>query len=159
MSLCRLQQVYWKPGCIKIGLDENHKTISAALQAKKQALCRLAEWSISHLKRKTGLSTCSPKGRWICEKCRMSGDRKPEWAEHYVDMHATRKFFSAIKSVYGPYGKGNAPFYCYLIKDQEGLLDRTLFQHIQLAIHGWWWCLTTDSLAASLVCPKRASLY
>lgn len=51
--------------------------------------------------------------------------RKAKQVERYADMHATREFFSTIKSVYGPSKSGYFPWLSSdgssLMKDQEGL--------------------------------------
>ena len=54
--------------------------------------------------------------------------RKAEEIQHYADTHNTRKFFNALKMVYGPSQSGCSPLLTSdgsnLIKDQAGLRDR-----------------------------------
>ena len=54
--------------------------------------------------------------------------RKAEEIQHYADTHNTRKFFNALKMVYGPSRSGCSPLLTSdgsnLIKDQAGLRDR-----------------------------------
>ena len=54
--------------------------------------------------------------------------RKAEEVQMYADTHNSKKFFSALKAVYGPSKPGSTPLLSadgsMLIKDQEGLRNR-----------------------------------
>ena len=55
-------------------------------------------------------------------------DRKAEEVQMYADTHNSKKFFSALKAVYGPSKPGSTPLQSadgsMLIKDQKGLRKR-----------------------------------
>ena len=108
--------------------DENDDQISQLLQEKNKAYM---EWqndfnSTSKADRFRTLKVRAQ--RQLREMKEKWWDNKAEEVQQCADSHNSKKFFSALKTVYGPSKSGSTPLLSTdgsaLIKDQEGLRNR-----------------------------------
>ena len=108
--------------------DDNDEQIAQLLQEKTSAFITWQNNHSSqskkdrykHLKKQAQRKLREMKDTWW--------DRKAEEVQMYADTHNSKKFFIALKAVYGPSKPGSTPFQSadgsMLIKDQEGLRNR-----------------------------------
>ena len=108
--------------------DDNDEQITQLLQEKNSAFITSQNDNSSqakkdrykHLKKQAQRKLREMKDAWW--------DRKAEEVQMYADTHNSKKFFSALKAVYGPSKPGSTPLQSpdgsMLIKDQEGLRNR-----------------------------------
>ena len=105
--------------------DENDEKIKAAICAKIK----------SYIKWLNDPSSVSKREKFKALQVKVQTDLRAmqdQWwrdkaaeVQHYADTHNTKKFFSSLKTVFGPSASGSAPLLSSdgktLIKDQEGL--------------------------------------
>ena len=108
--------------------DDNDEQITQLLQEKNSAFItwqndhssQAKKDQYKHLKKQAQRKLREMKDAWW--------DRKAEEVQMYADTHNSKKFFSALKAVYGPSKSGSTPLQSadgsVLIKDQEGLRKR-----------------------------------
>ena len=108
--------------------DDNDEQITQLLREKNSAFItwqndhssQAKKDQYKHLKKQAQRKLREMKDAWW--------DRKAEEVQMYADTHNSKKFFSALKAVYGPSKPGSTPLQSadgsMLIKDQEGLRKR-----------------------------------
>ena len=108
--------------------DDNDEQITQLLREKNSAFItwqndhssQAKKDRYKHLKKQAQRKLREMKDAWW--------DRKAEEVQMYADTHNSKKFFSALKTAYGPSKPGSTPLQSadgfMLIKDQEGLRNR-----------------------------------
>ena len=108
-------------------LDDNDKQITQLLQEKNNVFITWQNDHGSQAKRDRYKHLKKQAQRKLREMKDTWWDRKAE-VQMYADTHNSKKFFRALKAVYGPSKPGSTPLLSadmsMLIKDQKGLRNR-----------------------------------
>ena len=118
--------------------DENDEKIKESIHAKNE----------SHIEWLNDPSSVSKCEKFKALQAKVQTDLRAmqdQWwrdkaaeVQHYADTHNAKKFFSSLKTVFGPYASDSAPLLLSdektLIKDQEGLSKR-LREHFSILLN------------------------